>query len=282
MSNTQPSAKKKPIILVLAAHDPSAGAGIQADIETLAAHQCIAAPVITSLTAQNAHIFAHHTPQNNHDFATQIKLVMDDMPITAGKIGAIGSTPLVKTIHQIISSTTFPIVLDPVIRSTTGYHFADQATLTLMRKLLLPLTTVITPNLNEALLLTNSDKPQTAADKLLKMGCKNILITDMIPSQTQVTNCLYQHNGQQQTYTYQRLLGNYHGSGCTLSAAISARLAQKKPINIAIEQAQEYTWNSLKHGLALRITSDQAQLIPNRFFAQTLCSDTPYIHDETN
>lgn len=266
MHNLTTSTRQKPIVLVLAAHDPSGGAGIQADIETLAAHGCIATPIITSLTCQNTQRFSYHKPQTSNDFSSQATLVIDDMPISACKIGAIGSTQLVETIHQIISRVTFPIVLDPVMRSTTGHDFSDPTILQLMRELLLPFITVITPNLSEARSLTNQSEPSAAANSLLAMGCKNVIVTDVTPSKTHVINHLYQQNDRHQTYSWQRLPGNYHGSGCTLSAAISAGLAQDNELSSTIERAQEFTWNSLKHGLSLSKSPDQGQIFPNRFF----------------
>lgn len=113
----------KPVVLVLAGHDPCGGAGIQADIETLAVHECIATSIITSLTAQNTQSFSYHIPQVAEDFLTQGKLVIEDIKIDACKIGAIGSEELIHAIHELISDKTFPVILDPVIQSTTGYDF---------------------------------------------------------------------------------------------------------------------------------------------------------------
>ena len=253
---------KKPVVLVLAGHDPSGGAGIQADIETLAAHGCIATSVITSLTAQNTQKFSYHLPQAAGDFISQAKLVIDDVNIDACKIGAIGSPELIHAIHELITDKTFPVILDPVLQSTTGHNFSNEEMCSLLCELILPITTVITPNRKEALQLTGTLTPQAAAEKFLEIGCKNILMTDTEASDINIINNLYQENGQTQTFTYDRLPGNFHGSGCTLASAISANLAKNIELTTAIEQAQEFTWNSLKHGLKL----GKGQMHPNRFF----------------
>jgi hydroxymethylpyrimidine/phosphomethylpyrimidine kinase len=252
----------KPVVLILAGHDPSGGAGIQADIETLAAHGCIATSVITSLTAQNTQLFSHHNPQPRDDFIEQCKLILEDIKIDACKIGVIGSSELIQAIHELISDEMFPVVFDPVLQSTTGHDFAEDGICSLICELLLPFTTVITPNREEALQLTGTLKPQAAAEKFLDMGCKNILITDAEASETQVINHLYQENGQSQTYTWKRLSGNFHGSGCTLASAITANLAQDIELVSAIEQAQDFTWHSLKNSLQI----GKGQQHPNRFF----------------
>lgn len=255
----------KPVVLVLAGHDPSGGAGIQADIETLAAHGCIATSVITSLTAQNTQSLISHLPQAAEDFLTQGKLVLEDIKIDACKIGAMGSQELIHAIHELITDETFPVILDPVLQSTTGYNFSNDEMCSLISKLLLPFTTVITPNRSEALQLTGTLTPQAAAEKFHEIGCKNILITDAEASETKIINHLYQEDGQTQTFTYDRLPGTFHGSGCTLASAISANLAKNIELTTAVEQAQKFTWNSLKHGLKL----GKGQIHPNRFFKQS-------------
>lgn len=257
---------EKPVVLVLAGHDPSGGAGIQADIETTASLGCITTSVITSLTAQNTQLFSSHLPQKKEDFIHQIDLILDDVTVDTCKIGAIGSPELIRIIHKIFIEQSFPIVLDPVLHSTTGYDFVTEEMCHLLCKLLLPLATVITPNRDEAMQLTGETDPLVAAKKFLKMGCRNILITDAENSKTQVTNHLFQENGQHQIYQWDRLPGNYHGSGCTLSSAIAANLAKDFAIDTAIEQAQEYTWQSLKHGIKIGKGQRQA----NRFYNQTV------------
>ena len=128
----------KPVVLVLAGHDPSGGAGIQADIETLASLGCIATSVITSLTAQNTQSFSYHLPQATKDFVSQGRLVLEDIEIDACKIGAIGSPELIRAIHEMIADKPFPVVLDPVMHSTTGHDFVNEEICALLCELILP------------------------------------------------------------------------------------------------------------------------------------------------
>jgi len=252
----------KPVVLVFAGHDPCGGAGIQADIETLAAHGCIATSVITSLTAQNTQSFSYHLPQTAEDFLSQGKLVLEDINIDTCKIGAIGSVGLIHAIHEFISDEIFPVILDPVIQSTTGHDFSNEEMCSLLCEFILPFTTVVTPNLKEALQLTGTQTPQKAAEKLLELGCKNVLITDVETSEIKIINHLYQEDGQTRTFTFERLPGSFHGSGCTLASAISANIAKDIKLIPATEQALKFTWNSLRHGLKL----GRGQMHPNRFF----------------
>ena len=178
MTTMDTQSHHKPVVLVLAGHDPSGGAGLQADIETVAAHGCIATSVITSLTAQNTQCFSHHIPQATEDFLTQGKLILEDIKINTCKIGAIGSPDIILAIHELIADKPFPVVLDPVLQSTTGHDFSNEDMCDLLCELILPLATIITPNRDEAMQLTGELDPQSAAKKLLEMDCKNVLITD--------------------------------------------------------------------------------------------------------
>ena len=119
---------KKPVVLVIAGHDPSGGAGIQADIESIADTGCHAATIITSLTAQDTNTITGVSPQDSLFFKEQIKLILNDMDVLACKIGMIGSDDLVEIIHAELSKRTIPIVLDPIINSETGINLSSETT----------------------------------------------------------------------------------------------------------------------------------------------------------
>ena len=254
----------KPIVLILAGHDPSGGAGIQADIETVSSIGAAAASIITSLTAQNTQVFSKHLPQQQQDFIEQAQLIFDDMQISACKIGAIGHPLLIKAINNMLGHQDLPVVLDPVLQSTTGHDFADEELCQAICTMLLPIATLITPNRTEALQLTDELDPALAAKKLLAQGCQYVLITDEEETESIITNRLYANDDTCKTYTWERLPGDYHGSGCTLSSAIAALLALGIDIMTAVEQAQQYTWNTLKHG----IQYGKGQMHPDRFYWQ--------------
>jgi hydroxymethylpyrimidine/phosphomethylpyrimidine kinase len=253
---------KKPIVLVIAGHDPSGGAGVQADIESIANAGCHATTVITSLTAQNTNEVIDIIPQNPESFRKQIKLIFDDMEVAACKIGMIGSTELIDVIHDELSNKTFPIVLDPIISATSGQAFTNEHMREKILSSLFPITTIVTPNSEEAIVLSQSTGLNTAANKLLNYGTKAVLITGTHENTENVINSFYEENNDPAVYQWERLPGTFHGSGCTLSSRIAALLALENDLRTAVEKAQAYTWNSLKHGL--KLGHGQAQ--PNRFY----------------
>jgi hydroxymethylpyrimidine/phosphomethylpyrimidine kinase len=256
-SNTQ-----KPVVLVFAGHDPSGGAGIQADIESIANAGCHAATVITSLTCQNTSQCNEIVPQVADSFDNQIKLIMEDMEIAACKIGMIGSIELIDFIHDALSRINVPVVFDPVISAASGMTFANENICQKMITSLLPLTTILTPNTIEARTLTQLDDLTASANKLLKYGTRSVLITGTHENTDEVINSFYIEPDSPIEYRWQRLPESYHGSGCTLSSRIAALLALGNDLKTAIEDAQEYTWLSLKNGLKL----GNGQFQPDRFF----------------
>lgn len=256
------SNNQKPVVLVIAGHDPSGGAGIQADIESIASAGCHAATVITSLTTQNTSKVIDILPQDPEPFSKQIRLIMEDMEISACKIGMIGSIDLLQVIINELAETAFPIVLDPIMRSTTGKAFANEDLCKLMLASLLPITRLITPNSNEAKLLTGSKDLTTAANKLLAFGTGSVLITGTHENTEEVINSLYTKENPSTDYHWQRLDETFHGSGCTLSSRIAALLALDNDLISAVEKAQDFTWQSLKQGLKL----GRGQAQPDRFY----------------
>lgn len=258
------SNNQKPIVLVIAGHDPSGGAGIQADIECIAHAGCHAATVITSLTAQNTNQIIDFLPQEPEFFRQQISLVLEDMEIASCKIGMIGNIELIDVIESELSKLNIPIVLDPVISATSGRSFVDEHMRKKILSSLVPLTTLITPNSEEARILAQSTDLNVAADKLFAHGTKAVLITGTHEDTDAVINSFYTRNNDSTEYLWERLAGTYHGSGCTLSSRIAALLALGDNLKTAVENAQAYTWNTLKHGLML----GHGQAQPNRFYEE--------------
>ncbi len=256
------SNNQKPVVLVIAGHDPSGGAGIQADIESISNAGCHATTVITSLTSQNTSKVLDVIPQDPEPFRHQIRLILEDMDIVACKIGMIGSNKLLEVIVNELTGLKFPIVLDPVLSSATGKKFSDDDFCKNMLTSLLPLTTLITPNSIEATLLAQEDNFTAAANTLLNYGAKSVLITGTHNETHKVINSLYTKQDPLIEYHWERLPGTFHGSGCTLSSRITALLALGNDLKKSVEKAQEYTWLSLKHGLNL----GRGQAHPNRFY----------------
>ena len=258
------SNNQKPVILVIAGHDPSGGAGIQADIESIANAGCHATTVITSLTTQNTNQVIDVLPQEPESFRKQIRLILEDMEIAACKIGMIGNVGLIDVIQSELSKIEFPIILDPVISATSGQSFADENVCEKILSSLLPLTTLITPNSEEARMLSQSTDLNAAANKLLDYGTKAVLITGTDEDTDDVINSFYTKNNAVTDYQWERLAGTFHGSGCTLSSRITALLALGNDLKTAVEDAQAYTWNTLKHGLKL----GRGQAQPDRFYEE--------------
>ncbi|NNG12675.1 MAG: hydroxymethylpyrimidine/phosphomethylpyrimidine kinase, partial [Halobacteria archaeon] len=143
--------KNIPVVLVFAGHDPSGGAGIQADIEALASQGCHAATVITALTTQDTLDVSDFRPLEVADVITQARAVLEDMPVAVFKLGMLGSVENVEAVHTILTDyPEIPVVLDPVLASGRGTALADEELVEAMKALLLPLTTVLTPNSLEA------------------------------------------------------------------------------------------------------------------------------------
>ena len=253
----------KPVVLCLSGHDPSGGAGIQADIETIASHQCHAASVITALTEQDTHNVKKLLPQPASSIISQAKTILEDLPVKAIKIGLIGHVETAKAISTIANEySALPIIFDPVLAAGGGTVLSNDELINAIIELLLPLTTILTPNSIEARQLAKLDKLQDCGIKLLALGCENVLITGAHEQSTVVSNQLFYNKQSIETYTWDRLPHNYHGSGCTLASSIAAMIAHGLEIETAVQEAQEYTWNSLSTGFQ----PGSGQYIPNRLF----------------
>ena len=265
-----------PIVLAFAATDPTGGAGIQADLLTLAGLGCHPLSVITAITAQDTTGVEGIYAIDADWVADQARLVLEDMPVAAFKIGFLGSVENIAAIASIVSDyPDIPLVLDPVLASGRGDEMADEDMIEAMIELLIPQTTIITPNSQEArrLCAADSDDGESGeggdtptldqcAERILAMGCEFVLITGTHENTAQVINTLYGNQGVIRADTWERLPHTYHGSGCTLASAIAATLANGLSVPEAIFEAQEYTWQTLAAGFR----PGMGQHLPDRFF----------------
>lgn len=253
----------KPVVLCLSGHDPSGGAGIQADIETLASHQCHAVSVITALTEQDTRNVKKLLPQPAAAIISQARTVLDDLSVKAIKIGLIGHPETAKAISTIINEySALPVIFDPVLAAGGGAALSNNELIDTIVELLLPRTTILTPNSIEARQLAKLDNLQHCGIKLLELGCENVLITGTHEQSAAVSNQLFNNKQCTETYTWDRLPHSYHGSGCTLASSIAAMIAHGLEIDSAVQEAQEYTWNCLNAGFQ----PGTGQYIPNRLF----------------
>lgn len=268
----QPVFPPMPVVMTLAGNDPSGGAGIAADIETLVSLGCHPAPVLTALTVQDTRNVKALLPVAPDQVIAQARAVLDDMPVAAFKIGVIGSADNAVALHTLLTAyPDIPVVLDPILAAGGGAELASAVLIETIQTLLLPLTTVLTPNSAEARRLApEADTLEACAMALLARGCQYVLITGGHEPTGEVVNTLYGNNRLLETWRWPRLPNHYHGSGCTLAAAIAALLAQSdepcsQSPHAVIYRAQNYTWRSLQ--AAYR--AGRGQLLPNRLFWAT-------------
>ena len=257
----------RPLVLSIAGHDPTGGAGIQADIEAIGAQGCHAATVVTALTVQDSLDVQAVIPVEPATVADQAHAVLADMQISAVKLGLVPNPEVARTIAELlVEAPDIPVVLDPVMASGAGKPLSGETLVRTLRKSLLPRASLVTPNSREARQLAGQENLADCARTLLGLGCEAVLITGAHEPGERVVNRLYRANGSVESADWERLPGSYHGSGCTLAASIAALLARGMELGGAVRQAQDYTWHSLRHGFR----PGKGQKFPNR-----LCQYTP-------
>lgn len=251
---------KRPQVLCISGHDPSGGAGLQADIEAVAAQGAHALVAVTSLTVQNTDNVRRVVATDPELLAQQIEAVLDDCPVHAIKIGLIGDAAQVPLILAAIARSGAPTVLDPVLRAGGGANLAADATSHALRMQLLPVATIITPNAAEARRLSGEDDLDACGAALLASGCANVLITGGDEATPDVVNTWHRRGHAPQRFRSVRVPGQFHGSGCTLAAALAARLALGEDLATALAAAQQYTHDCLRRALQV----GRGRLVPGR------------------
>lgn len=253
----------RPIVLCFSGHDPSGGAGIQADIEAIASHRCHAASIVTALTEQDSRNVKKLIPQRPEDILSQAETLLNDFEVAACKIGLIGDAGVAQAIAQVLRQyPTVPVVLDPVLAAGGGTELAGRQLIDVIVSELLPLTTLLTPNSDETRRLTGQTDLADCARWLQQRGAEYVLITGTHENSELVHNRLYMPDALNQTFNWERLPHHYHGSGCTLASTIAALLAQGLDMFTAVSEAQEFTWQSL----ATAYLPGKGQHHPDRLF----------------
>ncbi|MDD5240684.1 MAG: hydroxymethylpyrimidine/phosphomethylpyrimidine kinase [Sulfuricella sp.] len=259
-----------PIVLAFSATDPSGGAGLQADILTLSSMGCHPLSVVTAITVQDTLGVEDVMPMEAEWVADQARCVLEDMPVAVFKVGMIGSVENIAAIAEVVADyPDIPLILDPVLASGRGDELANDDMLTALQEMLIPQTTLLTPNSLEARRIAALDDDgddeislAECAKRIIDMGCEYVLITGTHENTPQVVNTLYGEHGVLRSDSWQRLPGSYHGSGCTLASAIAAAIAHGLEIPEAVKDAQEFTWQALKTGFR----PGMGQHIPDRLF----------------
>lgn len=232
-------------ILAIGGHDPCGGAGIQADIESIAANGGHAVTAITALTVQDTVNVSRIEPVPVDLFRQVLATLDGDLSFDAIKIGLIGDAGIAEAIADFLESQTgIPVVLDPVLAAGGGREMSSQAIREQMLEKILPHVSLVTPNLPEARRLTGKDDAASCASLLLDKGAEAVLITGGHDEGDSIINRWYDASGEQR-FEWERLEGEFHGSGCTLASAVAVFLAREMPMKLALRLAQAFTHDAL-------------------------------------
>ena len=232
-------------VLSIGGSDPSSGAGIQSDVKTFENHDVYGFTVITAITSQNTKKISKIAPISAKDIRTQLESVLSDFQIDAIKIGMVYDSSIIKIVNTMIKNQKCPIVVDPIIESTTKKILLKKSAIDSYKRYIIPLATIITPNKKEAKILSGTSKAEDAAKELQKLGAKNVIITGFRESEKEIEDFVMEVDNNYILKGKKIKIIN-HGSGCNYSASITASLARKKSIYEATVTAKEYVYQSIK------------------------------------
>lgn len=258
-------------VLTIAGSDSGGGAGIQADLKTFSALGCFGASAITAITVQNTLGVTdiHSIPAAIA--AGQIRAVMDDIKPSAIKIGMVHSAELAVTIASVLRDYPHvPVILDPVMVATSGDRLIQSETIEVLKKELFPLATLVTPNLDEAEILSSMkvrsvDEMKLAGAKILDTGCHAVLIKGGHLQGETLFDVYLENNGFEQIIRSELIAtGNTHGTGCTLSSAIASFIARGYGLSDAVQKASQYIHKAIAAGRDVKTGEGHGPL--NHFF----------------
>lgn len=257
----------RPVVLAIGGHDPTGGAGIQADIEAITALGGYPITLPTALTVQSTKRVHHFEPTPTHYLEEQATLLLEEFPVAAIKIGMVGSTASCHTLQQILQPhREIPLILDPVLAGGGGGSLSGTSLAQQVRQTLLPLSTLATPNRSELQqLVPEEEQDIERCNRLFQEGSQALLVTGTdTPSANEPTDQVH-HTLFQPTestpFQVARLPHHYHGSGCTLASAIATQCAFGKNIKEAVSAGLTYTQQTLLQA----IHPTKGQHLPNRF-----------------
>ncbi|NLR76587.1 MULTISPECIES: bifunctional hydroxymethylpyrimidine kinase/phosphomethylpyrimidine kinase [Leeia] len=261
-----------PIVLSFAASDSTGGGGLQADVLTIASMGGHPLSVVTALTVQDTLGVESVLPIEADWIAEQARAVLEDIPVTAFKVGMVGSVEGIAAIAEIVADyPDIPLILDPCLASRRGDQLADDDIIDALREMLIPQATLITPNLLEARRLLQAEQDEEEeeyglddlAARLLALGTEYVMITGTLDPTSDVINRLYhEQDGKLLESSWPRFPHSYHGAGATLSAGIATGLASGLVLKEAVQDAQDYTWQTLQHAFR----PGMGQHLPDRLY----------------
>jgi hydroxymethylpyrimidine/phosphomethylpyrimidine kinase len=236
---------QSPVVLSIAGFDPGSGAGISADLKTIAAHGCFGIACITALTVQNTQGVKKMEPLSGRLVRETLEELALDFPIAAIRIGMLATAEVAISVADFLERRPGPaVVLDPVLKASSGTVLLGEAGVELLKRRLLSLVTVVTPNVPEAEELTNlkiesTDGMATAARRLQEMGARNVVVTGgHLPENSDV---LVEESGGQHVFASERIDSrSTHGTGCAFATAIACNLALGHALPDAVRQAKQY------------------------------------------
>lgn len=259
-----------PLILTFGAADPIGAIGIQADLASFAAMGCHGLSVITSILISDTARIEDIQVIDADWVADQARVVLEDMPVAAFKVGAVGSIENVSVIAEIVSDyPDIPLILDPFLTAMPDQGPDSEDMLVAIRELLIPQTTLFLTSAVELSRLAETwREPSTGstlaidAMRVIDMGCEYLFVTGTPGQAHEVTNTLFDESGMVRNDTWQRLPGSFSGAGSTLSATIAAMLANGVDVPEAVFEAQEFTHATLANAHRLGM----GKLTPDRYF----------------
>jgi hydroxymethylpyrimidine kinase/phosphomethylpyrimidine kinase len=239
-----------PILLTIAGFDPSCGAGVAADLKTFAAHGCYGIAAITSLTVQNSQKVeaVHNTP--SAELREQLEVLVTDCEIAAVKVGMLGNRGNAVVVAEFLDAHKFPFVVhDPVMKSSTGTELLDAGGVNYIIAELLKRSSVITPNVPEAEILTgmtikDEADMEAAARKIVEMGARAAIVKG--GHTEKATDVLFSGNEVHFLSGERVKVENMHGTGCTFASALTAQLAAGRPLYEALTLAKTYVVKAME------------------------------------
>jgi hydroxymethylpyrimidine/phosphomethylpyrimidine kinase len=234
-----------PVVMAVGGLDPSGGAGLVADVQTLTQFGCHAATVMTANTIQDTHSVKSFQPQSAQLVREQLEVVFGDLHPSVVKTGMLVNAEIIDALIAVLQKhPQTMLIVDPVLSSNVGESLSEHSLIYALRERLLPLATLVTPNIPELSTLTGVEgDPAAGASKLDKSDC---LVTGTHRNTEAVINAYYKKGRLYREWTWPRLAHEYHGSGCTLASAIAAGIAKGQDPETSIDAAQRYVFNSLQ------------------------------------
>jgi len=251
------------IVLTIAGFDPSSGAGITADIKTIAAHGCYGIACITAMTVQSTTGVRRVESADPSLISDTLEELVADMPIAAIHIGMLGNGKVVRTVADFLSkhkgkSKISNVVLDPILKSSSAATLLDTSAVKCLIETLLPLADVITPNIDETAVLTglevgNLEEMRTAANRLHEMGAAAVVITGgHLDKAIDLLSFITKKGVEREVFKAERLTSNStHGTGCAFSTAIACHLALDRGLPEATLLAKTYVTAAISAGVSL-------------------------------